>query len=113
MTETIGLLSNDRGINGDPFRVGSLDTLVGYSEYRIPDGEIGDARSNRANNAGEVPTKDMWEPIKAVSPSSQSHFVVGCIDTGRVNVDHHFAGTSRRVGCLTIAKHLRPAMVYQ
>ena len=55
MTETIGLLGNDRGINGDPFRVGSLDTLVGYSEYRIPDGEIGDARSNRATTPEKPP----------------------------------------------------------
>ena len=113
MAETIGLLGDDRSIDGDLFRVGSFDTLVGHSEHGVPDGEIGDARSDRADDAREVPAKDMREPTEAVSPSSQSHLVIGCVDAGRVNVDHHFAGASRRVGRLAIAQHLRPAVVYQ
>ena len=48
LAEAIGLIGDGRGIDGDLFRAGSFNTLVGHSEHGIPDDEIGDARSDRA-----------------------------------------------------------------
>ena len=44
MAERSGLLGDDRGLDGDLFRIGAFDALVGHAEYGIADFEIGDAR---------------------------------------------------------------------
>ena len=49
MAQRSRLLGDDRRLDGDLFRVGAFDALVGHAEHGIADFEIGDARAERAD----------------------------------------------------------------
>ena len=110
MAEAVGLLGDDRGLDGDLFRVRAFDALIADSEHRVTDGEVGDTRADCADHAREVAAQDMRE-AQIGAPASQPHFVIGRVDAGRMNVDHHLARPGGRVRRLSVAQHLRPAMV--
>ena len=78
-----------------------------------PDFEIGDARPDHADDAREVATHNVRELVKLVSSIAAPHLGIGAVDAGRVNIDHHFAGSGFRVRRLAVAHHLRPAVVRQ
>src|SRR5215510_11442322 len=42
VVEAVWLASDDCGLDGNLLRIGSFDALLGYSEHRVPDSEIGD-----------------------------------------------------------------------
>src|SRR5262245_33114661 len=50
MAEAIRFLGDDRGIDGDFFRIRSFNALVGHPEHSVSDKEIGDTRPEHADN---------------------------------------------------------------
>src|SRR5215475_6332331 len=59
MAKAVRLLGNDRGLDGDLFRVRAFDTLIADPEHRVTDGEVGDTRADRADHTREVAAQDM------------------------------------------------------
>src|SRR6516162_7942515 len=59
MAEAVGLFGDDRGLDGDLFRVSSLDALIGYPEHGVTDGKISDPGADRAHYTREVAAQDM------------------------------------------------------
>ena len=110
MAEAVGLLSNDRGLDGDLFRVRAFDALIADPEHRVTAGEVGDTRPDLTDHTREVAAQDMREPHIGAT-ASQAHFVIGRVDAGRMNVDHHLARPGGRVRRVSVAQHLQPAMV--
>src|SRR6266853_325076 len=80
VAEAVWLASDDRGLDGDLLRIGSFDTLLGYSEHSVPDGEVGDVVPHRAYYAREVAAQDVREGDVAIGAAASPHLVVGRID---------------------------------
>src|SRR6266849_60064 len=113
VAEAVWLASDDCGLDGNLLRIGSFDALLGYSEHSVADSEIGDPAPHRPYHAREVTAEDMREGDVAIGAAASPHLVIGRIDAGCMNVDHHFAGRGRRVRRLTVVQHLRSAMACQ
>ena len=64
MAEAVGLLGDDRRLDGNLFRVRPFDALIRHPEHRVPDGEVSDARADRTDHTREVAAKDMREPLR-------------------------------------------------
>jgi hypothetical protein len=51
MAKAVGLLGNDRGFDGDLFRIRAFDALITDPEHRVADGEVGDTRTDLTDHA--------------------------------------------------------------
>src|SRR5260221_9994545 len=97
MDELIWLSGNNCGFDGDLFRVGSFDALLGHSEHSVSNGEIGDAAANCAYYARQVAAQDIREPDIAVGASAAPHLIVGGVDTHGMHVDHYYSSLCLRL----------------
>src|ERR1019366_93200 len=113
MVERSGLLGDERGLDGDFFRVGAFDALVGHAEHGVADFEVSDARTDLADEAGKVAAENVRKVIQFIAALSDAHLVIGAIDAGRVNIDYRLAGAGHRIRGIAIVQHLRPAVVHQ
>ena len=59
MAKALGFPGDDRGLDGDFFRVRAFDALIADPEHRVADGEVSDIRAGRADHAREVTAQDI------------------------------------------------------
>src|SRR3984885_8001084 len=89
VTEPIWLLGNERGLDGNPFGVGSFDTLISDPEHRVADSEISHAGTYSADDAREITAQDMRK-LDAIAASAQTHLVISSVEACGVGVDEDF-----------------------
>ena len=111
VTEPIWLLGNERGLDGNPFGVGSFDTLISDPEHRVADSEISHAGTYSADDAREITAQDMRK-LDAIAASAQTHLVISSVEACGVDVDEDLARPRGWIRRLTTPQHLRSAMVH-
>src|SRR6202035_1494993 len=100
-----------RGLDGEFFGVSPFDPGVEDAEDGLTDSEITRAFATRGHHAGKITAQDVGEP-KCAMPA-ETRFVVGGVNTRRVNIDQNLPWPSRWVWRVAITQHLRPAVARQ
>ncbi len=110
--KVVGLFRDDRRLDGNLFRVGRLVARFDYAEYRIADLQIVYAAAERADDARNIPPRDIGEGRgRPVFP--RAHLPVRPVHAGGVHVDEHLAGFRHRVGHIAVLHDFRPAVFHE
>jgi hypothetical protein len=110
--QAIGFAGDDRGLDGELFRIRALDPRIHDTKHWVADCEIGYAFASLGNHSREVAAQDVRKPEIVAAPA-QPHLVVSGVDAGRMNIDEDLIGCWHWVRSIAIPQHLRPAMVSQ
>src|SRR3984957_6308878 len=112
VSKPIRFLADDCVLDADLFGVRAFDALIGDTEPRVADSEIRPASADRTDDTGKVAAEDMRK-CDAITAAPQTHFVIGGIEAGGMDIDDDLAWPCDRVGRVTVAEHLWSAMVGQ
>ncbi len=110
MRQLLRLPRNERRLDGDFFGIGAFDALLRHAEDGIANGKVGHPRTQRRDHAGKIAAEDVGKVVKRITSAAPANFIVGGVDAGGNDIDHRFAGTRGRIGCIGILQFVGAAM---
>ena len=112
MRQTFGLLGDDRGLDRELLAIGPFPSGIKHAEHRVADGKIV-ATAGRADHPGKVAARNLRKPnLRVPGILAGAKLPIGSVNTGRENIDNHFARRRHRIRQIAVFQHFRAAELF-